>query len=115
MTTPQNGMESEAESNPEPNGLGLGGAPGSGFGLCRDCKWWQIPEETKKFDRILTPEDPDTYEPMELAFAVRQCCNPSLLFCERPLERNQACVADASEYYARLCTGPDFGCTRYEA
>lgn len=31
MTTPRNGKAGEAESNPEPHGLGLGGAPGSRF------------------------------------------------------------------------------------
>ena len=61
---------------------------------CKTCKHWR-----------------DSYEPMVLPFAVRQCKHPSLTFCERPVESNGFRVADM----AALVTAEDFGCVRHEA
>jgi hypothetical protein len=86
---------------------------------CSTCAHWECPTtETDNRDYyhwkdILRPTDPDTYEPMVTPFEVGRCTHPRLLFCERPLERNGFTVADASEYMACLCTGPDFGCVRH--
>lgn len=51
---------------------------------------------------------------METLFAVRQCMNPKLLFCERPLTSDGFAVADGSEYMANLYTAEDFGCVKWE-
>lgn len=82
---------------------------------CRDCKHWGV--EPREYDRIVTPEDPDTYEPMDpslLAFKVNRCDNPALHRFERPTESNGFAVNDGSEYFAALYTGEDFGCVRFE-
>lgn len=76
---------------------------------CKTCVHW-----SKKSDggwnQILEPTDPDTYEPMVFEFEVRECTNPRLLFCERPLDRDGFAVADGSEYMANLYTAEGFGC-----
>ncbi|MEN6491730.1 MAG: hypothetical protein ABFC85_07040 [Rectinema sp.] len=86
---------------------------------CKTCKHWQNPEDCDRDYRakdICNPEDPDTYEPMKnLPFEVRRCASPRLLFSERPVESNGACVVDGSGYWAGLCTGEDFYCSNFEA
>lgn len=51
---------------------------------------------------------------MEMPWQVRVCTSPKLLRIERPIEPSGASVIDASEYYAALLTGPDFGCVNHE-
>lgn len=80
---------------------------------CATCKHWEAPED--RWDNIVFPLDPDTYERMETGFEVRMCLNPKLMFCERPLESNGFALADGSGYKANLYTAEDFGCVRWEA
>ena len=81
---------------------------------CETCRWWGVDKDNAHCG-ITEPWDVETGLPMEMPFKVKACGSPSLLFCERPVERNQAAVADASTYCAKLYTGPDFGCTRHVA
>lgn len=81
---------------------------------CKTCVHW-IVKDNGSWDQILNPVDPDTYEPMATAFDVRECVNPKLLFCERPLESDGFAVADGSEYMASLYTAEDFGCIQHES
>lgn len=80
---------------------------------CKNCKHWQR-DEKRKFDDFLSPVDPDTCEEMAMSFEVRYCFSPLLMMLERPIEANQASVLDGSQYFARLATGPDFGCINFE-
>lgn len=84
---------------------------------CKDCKWWGVVDRKQEisghFD-IVAPYDPDTYKPMDLPFKVQYCLCPKVLFCERPLESDGACVADGSGYMAALLTAEDFGCVLFE-
>lgn len=83
-------------------------------GTCKTCKHWQLGKEPDS-DRIISPEDPDTFEPMkDLPFEVRKCENPRVLFCERPVERQGAAVMDGSNYFACLYGAEDFGCVLHE-
>ncbi len=86
---------------------------------CKTCKHWNMPPVPDEFmstteSRLCHPHDPDTYELMEMPFAVGICEHPALTFCERPVERNGFGVADGSEYFAVLATAEDFGCVRHE-
>lgn len=85
---------------------------------CKDCKHWGADQDRDTdYDKIITPTDPDTYEPMDrklLAFQVRRCDNPALHRFERPTEINGYAVNDGSEYYAALYTAEEFGCVRFE-
>ena len=81
---------------------------------CRTCKHWTVNGPIGDDDPIITPIDPDTYEPMKIGFEVRICNHPRLLFCERPLESDGFAVADGSEYMANLYTAQDFGCVLHE-
>jgi hypothetical protein len=79
---------------------------------CKNCKHWGPSED---WDSYAHPKDPDTYGEMaNMPFKVDQCRNPQLLFCERPVEENQAAVCDGSSYMAKLYTGPKFGCTDFQ-
>lgn len=80
---------------------------------CETCRWWRE-SDSPTGSRVTHPTDPDTYEPMVMPWDVRQCACPRIRFYERPVERNEACVIDGSEYSAGLCTGPDFGCVLHE-
>lgn len=84
---------------------------------CDTCRFWEVSDSTHasyRAEEIVAPTDPDTFKPMRLPFEVRVCACPRLLFCERPVEENGACVVDGSTYYAGLFTGPKFGCTFHE-
>lgn len=80
---------------------------------CETCIHWIA--SNRDGDNICHPLDPATYEPMKTSFQVRECRHPKLVRFERPVERNGFAVADGSHYWARLCTGPDFGCVRHES
>lgn len=82
-------------------------------GTCQDCKYWSL--DVDWCSEITQPIDPDTFESMDMPFEVRECTNPRLLFCERPVEPNQAALEDGSGYRANLFTGPLFGCTDWES
>lgn len=90
---------------------------------CKTCRHWKQAgntwddgsEHLDNWNEITMPVDPDTYQPMEMPFEVRQCRNPKLLFCERPLESDGYAVADGSQYMARLYTAEDFGCALHES
>ncbi len=78
---------------------------------CDTCEFWKKTDESdSRATHIRCPTDSDTGEPMELPFEVRECKCPRLLFCERPVEEDGACVVDGSEYFAALITAPKFGC-----
>lgn len=79
---------------------------------CATCRHWKKPADRGQW--ITDPHDPDTFEPMQIEFEVRECTHPKLEFCERPLERDGFAVADGSEYFAALFTAEDFGCVRHE-
>lgn len=82
---------------------------------CKTCKHWTTNDAGPYIaTEIFTPTDPDTYEPMQMPFEVRECRHPSQTFCERPVEPNGFGVADGSGYMAMLVTAEDFGCVRYE-
>lgn len=84
---------------------------------CKTCKWWQMPLECDYWgdNDLAAPKQwpAGTFLPVE--FEVRYCNNPHILFCERPLKRNAASVADGSAYMANLYTAEDFGCPLHEA
>ena len=79
---------------------------------CDTCEFWEFDPDGMNYRAawLIYPEDPDTGEPMELPFEVRRCECPRLLFCERPVEDDGACVVDGSQYFAGLITAPKFGC-----
>ena len=77
---------------------------------CKTCKHWKEDND----DVLANPYDPDTYQRMVMPFEVRRCGQPLLLFCERPVVSNGACVKDASEYWAALYTAEDFGCVNWK-
>ena len=84
---------------------------------CKTCIHWKV-EDTNgctPHEGIVTPTDPDTYEPMKMPFEVRHCMNPALLFCERPVQPDGFCVADGSTYMAHLMTSENFGCVLHNA
>lgn len=82
---------------------------------CKTCWHWTEPEKrdytSEKYTR---PCDPDTYEPMNMPFEVKECKHPRLLFCERPVENPGFAVADGSTYFAAFFTSEDFGCVMHE-
>ena len=75
---------------------------------CKTCKHWTGD------DHRTSPEDPDTYEPMDMPWPVRYCEHPRLMRFERPVDPDQASCMDGSYYIAKLATGPDFGCVNHE-
>ena len=96
---------------------------------CKTCKWWGVKwvplvavagcsnggmTDADSHEDICEPCDPDTYEPMKMPFAVKMCGCPKLLFHERPVESDGACVADGSTYMANLLTAEDFGCVNHK-
>lgn len=84
-------------------------------GRCRSCTYWKTNQTDRTLsDNITHPVDPDTYEPMEMPFEVRECAHPRLAFCERPVEQDGFAVADGSQYMATLYTAEDFGCVKWE-
>jgi len=50
---------------------------------------------------------------MAMPFEVRECRHPSLVYFERPVERDGFGVSDGSNYWAGLFTAEDFGCIRH--
>jgi len=81
--------------------------------ICQECNWWRD-DEPEEWDPLLHPVDVDTCERMVMPWVIRECKCPDILFYDRPVKRNQATVQDGSEYFARLCTGPDFGCVLFK-
>jgi len=80
---------------------------------CGKCKWWYNTDEDNT-DEIISPCDPDTFEPMEnLPFEVKCCHCPKITFFERPIEPDGATVIDGSQYRANLITAPEFGCVHW--
>lgn len=83
------------------------------MGNCKSCKYWKVKDEDMSCKDIIKPSDPDSFKPMKMPWEVRFCTSPDLLFFERPVAPNQACVIDGSEYMAKLITGPDYGCPNF--
>lgn len=90
---------------------------------CKNCLHWTLKDEHEaRYDRVIFPPDPETYEAEETEEAntkkwghrVRYCKHPRLLFYQRP-DRNAAAVCDGSNYRAELLTGEDFGCVMHES
>lgn len=93
------------------------------MGTCKTCKHWLIPEEDEGYgDMLISPRDPVTYEQEEneeaiaakWGYNVRFCKHPKLETRQRP-DQNGFAVIDASDYYAGLLTGEDFGCVLHSA
>lgn len=82
---------------------------------CNTCKHWKLNPRYANYDQICTPTDQDTYKLMAMPFDVRECMHPALVRFERTSEKNGFGVSDGSDYMARFCTGPNFGCVRHEA
>lgn len=85
---------------------------------CKTCKHWKAIGDSnfradQRADEVCRPFDPDTYEPMELGYEVRECKSPFLRWFETP-GPSEAALVDGSEYYAALLTGEDFGCVNHE-
>ena len=89
------------------------------LGRCVTCKWWL--EEEDRYNSIVNPPDPVTYDQCETeeeirakwGHTVRHCKHPKILFYQRP-EIDAAAVMDGSEYMARLLTSEQFGCVLHE-
>lgn len=82
---------------------------------CKRCRHWgSRPEQEGNLYSITKPQDPDTYKDAKMPFEVKECCHPSLVRFERPVESNGFALTDGSEYYAALATAEDFGCVRFE-
>jgi hypothetical protein len=85
---------------------------------CKTCKHWTAPDthiDKYSIVEICQPVDPDTFEPMVNAFEVRECRSPKIAYFERNPESTGITLVDASEYFARMLTGEDFGCVNHEA
>lgn len=108
-------------SEPKPNEAETGEDVGCSawLGRCVTCKWWQ--EEEDRYNTVVNPPDPITYDQLETedeirakwGHAVRHCKNPKILFYQRP-EINAAAVVDGSNYHAALLTAEQFGCVLHE-
>ena len=84
---------------------------------CKTCRHWKIMGVETGYilhRDIVAPTDPDTYKESKMPFEVRHCTNPRILFCERPVQIDGACVADGSTYMANLMTAEQFGCVLHE-
>ena len=82
---------------------------------CKTCRHWLAPtEEDYLAVHICAPADPDTFEPMQRGFETRQCKHPSQAFHEAPVQPNSFALTDASDYFACLATGEDFGCILHD-
>lgn len=86
---------------------------------CKTCRYWQgatnYRDGTPREDHIITPIDPDTWQPMVMPFEVRLCKSPKLMVFERPIEIDMASVCDGSEYRAVLYTAEAYGCIHYQS
>lgn len=89
-------------------------APAHQGRTCSSCTHWTAPRPGDH-DPICAPIDPDSFEPMAMPFEVRECKHPRLVRFERPSTRDGVSVVDGSNYRARLCTGPDFGCSLHSS
>ncbi len=80
---------------------------------CKQCRWW-LNDDDHRYNEIINPTDPDTYEPMVLPFEVRECKNPNQTFCERPVRDDGFALQDGSGYQANIYTAENFGCVLWE-
>jgi len=76
---------------------------------CKECRYWAESSDDDD-DRIMHPEDPDTYEPMALPFSVKKCTSENITLFERNPDSAGVSLCDGSDYRAQMYTGPDFGC-----
>lgn len=85
---------------------------------CATCRWWQPAKGQRTAAEIVADHPPPDYEARGPGYEVRFCGSPLLVFhemgCSLPPSYG-AVVADGSEYFAVLITGPDFGCVNHEA
>lgn len=80
---------------------------------CKTCRYWTVTDDDE-YSPVITPIDPDTDEPMEgLAFEMRYCKCPKVVFYERPVESDGVALVDGSHYFAGMITGEDFGCVHH--
>jgi hypothetical protein len=80
---------------------------------CKDCKWWVKPPQGD-YDSVSYPEDPDTFERMEMPFNVYKCECPKVFTLERAVVANGVTIMDGSGFFAQMYTGEDFGCVNWE-
>lgn len=85
------------------------------------CRHWKLTDDTDpKYPQEapvsgLLVRDPVEYEPVDpQPFELRGCFSPKVRFYERP-EVDGAAILDGSAYQGFLVTGPEFGCTAWEA
>lgn len=84
--------------------------------LCKTCKFWVVPDGNSwRAKDICQPTDPDTYEPMQTEFEVRECSSLKIFRFERPVINDGVSLIDGSDYMADMMTAENFGCVNHEA
>lgn len=85
---------------------------------CATCRHWvdlSVLHASRYVLGELYVRDPVTLEPIDQQpFELRACVSPKVRSLERP-EVDGATVIDGSAYVAHFITGPEFGCTAWEA
>ena len=88
--------------------------------ICKNCKFWSKEKQHERYDKIMIPFDPVTYDDLTeeetinlFGYLAGYCVNDKIVFFQRP-EINGAAVCDGSEYKACLITGEKFGCVLWE-
>lgn len=79
---------------------------------CKDCAFWE--NYNDYHGQIEEPIDPDTYRPMDIGFDVKACKSDNITIFERNPNRDGVSLTDGSQYYARMFTGPDYGCVNFK-
>lgn len=83
---------------------------------CKTCRHWIKPGGNDHYGQaVCDPQDPDSFEPMDRTFETRTCTHPSQARFEAPVAANSFALTDASNFYAVLATGEDFGCRLHQA
>ena len=78
---------------------------------CKTCAHWKTEQERSNYELEMRDAD---FNVIPADFEVRYCKDPKLMKFERPLEKDQASVADGSTYRAVLITAEDFGCNHHK-
>ena len=79
---------------------------------CKDCAFWENYDDCH--GQITQPVDPDTWEPMDIGFEVKACKSGNITIFERNPNKDGVSLTDGSNYYARMFTGPDYGCVNFK-
>lgn len=83
---------------------------------CKTCRYWKAPDSNSNPNEqdICGPLDPDTYKPTARGFETRICRHPSQAYFEAPVRADCFALTDASQFFASLATGENFGCVLHE-